>query len=141
MKYVHEDYMKTAVRISLLRKRIKMAVKVVKKKRLNFDSIAFRGMSGAMLGTPLALRLNKQIIMVRKSTRSTHSSFMIEGFKQSKQYLIVDDFVSNGNTVRAIMEKVRRISPKAKCIGILEVTKPSGPRFIGINSSHMKDIL
>ena len=138
-RYIHEDYMKTAVRINLLKKRIEMAMQILKKKKVCFDTIAFRGMSGAILGTSLALLLNKQIIMVRKSKQNTHSDYLVEGFRQSKKFLIVDDFVSSGNTAREIIRRVKQISPTAVCAGILEVTKQNRPRFT--DTAHLKDIL
>jgi hypothetical protein len=69
-----------------------------------FDAIAFRGMSGALIGPVLADRLDKKLIMVRKPTDGeSHSRMTVEGEKADR-YIIVDDFVSSGSTVRAIIQ-------------------------------------
>jgi len=47
----------------------------------DFDTIAFSGNSGSLMSFPLAHRLNKEIIVVRKSREieSAHSCLLIEG--------------------------------------------------------------
>src|ERR1035437_5312438 len=88
-----------------------------------FDAIAFRGMSGALVAPLLAHKLHKTLIMVRKgdgeSVRS-HSMRNIEGDDAAKRYLIVDDFLASGNTVRDIAREVRYFTGgKAECIGAM----------------------
>jgi adenine/guanine phosphoribosyltransferase-like PRPP-binding protein len=86
-----------------------------------FDSIAFRGMSGALIATPVSLALNKPLILIRKEEDVTHSSFKVEGNKACKRYVILDDFISSGETYKAIVTAVSIFAPKAKCIGLLSV--------------------
>jgi orotate phosphoribosyltransferase-like protein len=86
---------------------------------LSYDSVAFRGMSGTILGPSMALRLNKNMIMVRKKNAGSHSLKDVEGFSKSKKYIIVDDFIDSGKTVCEIITSIKKFSPKAKCIGIL----------------------
>lgn len=87
----------------------------------DFDSIAFRGMSGALIGPPVALRMNKDMIMVRKESDDTHSPFPVEGRSNINKYVILDDFASSGNTVRQIRKAIKTFQPKAKCLGYLSV--------------------
>jgi orotate phosphoribosyltransferase len=97
---------------------------------LIFDSIAFRGMSGALCAPTLAVRMKKNLIMVRKEGDKNHSGSLVEGFSNSKRYIIVDDFIDSGNTVCEIVKAVKKFSPKAKCIGIIAVNQS---KFISLS--------
>lgn len=98
---------------------IAYAVQALRRKR--FDSLAFRGMSGAIIAAPVAIALGKNLIMVRKPEETTHSDFPVEGNQSSKKYIIIDDFVSSGHTCKAIIEAVHEFAPQAKCLGALPV--------------------
>ena len=102
----------------------KMLVTVINQSRarltnVEFDTVAFRGNSGVLLGPPIASKLNKQMLLCRKSTESSHSDAIVEGFMCCKRYIIVDDFISSGNTVCEIIKAIKLVYPKAKCIGVL----------------------
>lgn len=90
-----------------------------------FDAIAFRGLSGALVTIPLAHILKKDIIVVRKpkDDEPHHSWRMVEGLEPSgKRIIIVDDFVSTGRTIKAILEEIKKISSPGnpcKFVGIL----------------------
>ena len=51
----------------------------IKESGIECDAIAFRGMSGALVGPMVALELGKEFIMVRKRNANSHSSYMVEG--------------------------------------------------------------
>lgn len=76
----------------------------------SFDAIAWRGLSGGSIAPVVAHFLNKHTIAVRKGENS-HSRAKFETsnhlytFGLSK-YVIVDDFVRSGETVRSIIEAV-----------------------------------
>lgn len=92
---------------------------------VKYDSVAFRGMSGAMIAPLLATKLNKNLIMVRKETEISHSCHLVEGFQKSKSYIIVDDFIESGKTVFDIYFKVQKFAPTAKFQGVLVVADGS----------------
>ena len=75
-----------------------------------FDVIAVQGVSGMSLGFPLALRLGKDIIVVRKRSDISHSDpETITGvIVRGKRCLFVDDFVSCGNTRRRVREAIEK---------------------------------
>lgn len=52
-------------------------------------------MSGALIAPIVALRMNKPIIMVRKSSEKSHSSRIVEGYKAASKYVILDDLICN----------------------------------------------
>ena len=103
-----------------LKRRIDLAKKVLR--TVEFDTLAFRGMSGAFLGPTLALRLNKSMILVRKEDDDSHSFHKVEGNKLASRYVIVDDFVCSGDTQKAIIDAVAKFAPDASFVGLLEVS-------------------
>jgi orotate phosphoribosyltransferase-like protein len=81
-----------------------------------FDSIACCGASGMMVVPQIAELLNKNIMLVRKNEKS-YSDFDIEGVAPFR-YIIVDDLICSGNTVRNIKNKIRNEYSRAICVGI-----------------------
>lgn len=106
------------------------AVEQIRKLReeLRFDAIAFRGSSGCALGYPVGAALEIPLIYVRKPEERSHGRPQ-EGFEGAvRTYIIVDDFISSGNTVRAIMETLQ----PAKCVGIVTYEYGSPERIFDI---------
>lgn len=109
-------------------------------KRYEFDAIAFRGMSGAMIAPPVAALMGKTLILVRKPGESTHSSDTVEGdVRYIKRYVILDDFVATGNTAREIQRAIQQYNPKAVCLGVLEAHELFAAQQLAerdLNTSH-----
>jgi adenine/guanine phosphoribosyltransferase-like PRPP-binding protein len=82
-----------------------------------FDSIACCGVSGLMVVPQIAELLNKNIILVRKKHEKCYSDFAIEGVKPFR-YIIVDDLICSGNTVRHIKRNIVSEYERSKCIGL-----------------------
>jgi len=99
--------------------RIDMAVRALRGHK--FDCIAFTGMSGMLIGPPVALRLGKTFLMVRKDAYASHSTLEVEGDYAAHRYIILDDFTESGNTIRRIREAIAVHSPDAKYVGFLGV--------------------
>ena len=103
----------------------KMAV-LVRWIRINherFDSLAFTGMSGAAIAFPLTLITDIPLTCVRKDHDGSHyqrrGGGSVEGHVQKGlRYLIVDDQVSSGRTIRHIMHAIAREVPGSRCVGI-----------------------
>ncbi len=90
---------------------------------LRIDAIAFRGMSGCLFAAPLAARMRKPMIMVRKMCKDcgsaqSHTCNLVEGDRNAITYVIVDDFIASGTTVRAIKEAITHWS-QATCVGVM----------------------
>lgn len=92
---------------------VRLVTKLIKDSGVQYDSIAFRGMSGALLCPILSLRLRKKMIMVRKGEK-THSGFKVEGVTEGSRYIIVDDLIVTGRTIDAIISSL----PESECVGI-----------------------
>jgi len=86
------------------------------KRKIPFDAIAFRGSSGAALAFPLSYFLKVPLIHVRKG-QSHYGGGSIEGTISSKRYIIVDDFVESGRTVKTIIREINR-EMNAKAVAI-----------------------
>lgn len=120
IKYDHAEYLNYLIPVPELRKSVDAVAYYVR--HLKFDTIAFRGMSGALIAPPLAMHLQKELLMVRVPRRNLpHSELKVEGNIGSRHYLIVDDMISSGVTAIAIQREIKKVAPKAKCIGIAEV--------------------
>lgn len=106
----------------------------------DFDALAFTGISGTMLGAPLALELNKTMLVVRKDVYS-HSPYVVEGDYAARRYIIVDDCVCTGATFKRIQEKISIAAPKAKCLGLMAAYNVLGSFQFPGGSSQLVDAL
>jgi adenine/guanine phosphoribosyltransferase-like PRPP-binding protein len=114
--------MRTYLTLNKLANKLELAERALRTCTDMFDTIAFRGMSGAFLGPALALRLKKQMILCRKPDDDSHSFIETEGYRYCKSYVIVDDFVSTCNTINKIGAAVFKfVGAAASCIGVLEI--------------------
>jgi hypothetical protein len=75
----------------------------------DFDAFAFRGNSGALLAAPLAVKMEKSLILVRKTKDTSHSGLLVEGDLGARRYIIVDDMICSGDTVRAIISGIHKV--------------------------------
>lgn len=89
-------------------------------KRIKFDAIAFRGVSGALVAPALAVAMSKNLFVVRKhKVESAHTEGFIEGDDRAQRYLIVDDVIESGRTIFEIRDAVEKFNPKNKLAGVL----------------------
>lgn len=83
----------------------------------SFDSIACCGVSGLMVVPQVAELLNKHIVIVRKKDEKRYSDFYIEGVSPFR-YVIIDDLICSGNTMKWIQNAIHEDNPKARCVGL-----------------------
>lgn len=115
---ITSEYLHDILDVHSLKRIISRTTTHLKPFAKDFQAIAFRGMSGAIVAPTVACRLNKEIIVVRKKGLNAHSSLIVEGSRNIKNYIIIDDFVCEGATVVSIQEEIKKFCPKAKCIGL-----------------------
>lgn len=99
--------------------RNKIIVKAVcnlRKMTDEFDSIACCGVSGLMVVPQIAELLNKNIVVVRKTDTKSYSDFIIEGVAPFR-YIIIDDLICSGATIRYINNIIKEEYPRANCVG------------------------
>lgn len=81
-----------------------------------YDSIACCGTSGLMVVPQIAELLKKNIIIVRKQ-KDGYSDFMVEG-APTNLYIIIDDLICSGETVKHIIKNISSETPRSKCVGV-----------------------
>lgn len=85
-----------------------------------FDAIAFTGSSGAAVAYPLSFLLKVPLIHIRKKDGNHYGGGKIEGTISSQRYLIVDDFINTGKTIKRIEQTIREeLGKSAKPVAIL----------------------
>lgn len=95
------------------------------KKSLGFDTIAFTGMSGAAMAFMLSHWMDVPLLCVRKRSDSSHyvNSFpprYLEGNAlDARKYLIVDDFIASGASVKYMIDTIKEQNYRAECVGML----------------------
>lgn len=102
------------------RNRNKIIIKAVcdlRKISDQFDSIACCGVSGLMVVPQIAELLDKHIVVIRKENDQCYSNFPMEGVPPFR-YVIVDDLVCSGGTIKSIINTIHEDTPKARCIGV-----------------------
>lgn len=84
--------------------------KALRERREEFDSIAVRGMSGALIGSIVSVRLKKPLVVVRKPGEEAHGcGLAVNAGNVGKRVLFLDDFVSTGRTKRAVIEVIEKL--------------------------------
>jgi adenine/guanine phosphoribosyltransferase-like PRPP-binding protein len=90
--------------------------------KLKFDAIAVRGLSGVSFGSIIADRLDCDLVVVRKEEdmqlHTSHANRQVEGPTGEFSYVIIDDFVASGGTLRQIRDRMWYSRPNAKCVGV-----------------------
>lgn len=117
---IKTNYLNSVYEPERFKETVKSTVKRIRqfiKKNGRFDAIAFTGTSGAALAYIVANKLNVGLICVRKGDNS-HYRGKVEGMRNANQYIIIDDFIDSGKTIKTIIGSVKKFSPGAKCLGI-----------------------
>lgn len=118
-QYHGAAYLKLFTNPEFLSQRIDLAAKALK--RHKFDAIAFMGISGTLIGPPVAIKLGKPFLLVRKPGHDSHSQWMVEGDYAAKSYIILDEFSETGKTKKLIRNSIEAVMPSAKYKGFLGV--------------------
>ena len=82
-----------------------------------FDSIAVMGISGEIVGIPVALALGKPIVIIRKEGIQSHSYGLpiVNVRNVGKRCLFIDDFIAGGKTIRRVISVIED-GTKAKVV-------------------------
>jgi orotate phosphoribosyltransferase len=126
---ISSPYLKEPLSGQQLSGLVERAVKLLEKNNAQFDSIAVRGVSGLLFGPALAARMGKNIIVVRKDAEMSphgHSGCRVEGDIETKAYIVADDLICSGDTIREVIKQIYAWQSKYKkgriigeCVGVL----------------------
>ncbi len=91
--------------------------------RIKYHAIAVSGCSGTLVAGAFAVALQKQIILVRKTIMGTHAHSLVECTASMRgraafRYIIIDDFIDTGGTIRRIRKQVEKELPKGRLVGV-----------------------
>lgn len=126
MRVYHSAYHDVTYNPRKLKERIDRVAKALLKLRKNevsFNAIAFRGSSGASVAYAVSAKTGIPLAYVRKERN--HNGDKVEGTDNNvRNYIILDDFISSGDTVRLI---AKAMTSKAEDLWYLDQ-----PRCVGI---------
>jgi hypothetical protein len=123
------SYLESVLIPSQRKKTISRIVSHLKPRLAEFDAIAVCGVSGLLVGPSISDKLGKPLIVVRKmDDSSTHSALKVEGSLLGR-YLILDDLICSGNTVRHMVDAIRVHNEFAVCVGIYTFAEYVYPIF------------
>jgi len=83
--------------------------------KFEFDTIVCCGISGIVFGLPLARKMGRKIVIVRKDGDGTHSTNRVESdcfANEVGNYIIVDDLIDSGATLERILKEMKEHSGK-----------------------------
>lgn len=115
------SWLKNVVTARGLMKIRRWILPAIKKAAPNSVCIAVSGVSGAVVGGMLAPSTGLDLFIARKPNDGTHGNVNGESANRLGvpiDYVIVDDLICSGDTVRRIIESVDGIHPGSKCSGI-----------------------
>src|SRR5574338_31447 len=135
-RHVHQvktDYLQDVFNISNFAEMIDRLIPSAQqmRKEIGFDTIAFQGISGASAAYILSKELYVPLICIRKEEDKSHyarDNGLFEGSLDAKRYIIVDDFICSGHTVRRIENIIHeKLKGEAKCVGYLMYSSSRDP--------------
>jgi adenine/guanine phosphoribosyltransferase-like PRPP-binding protein len=123
---IKSDYLGTIYEVNQFSRLVKKFATALKKFKTKnpFDAIAFTGTSGAAIAYPISALLKIPLICVRKGTNN-HYKRPIEGCITADRYVIVDDFISMGSTMKKITRAIKKEMPRALPVAIFLYTSGS----------------
>ena len=101
-------------------RRAKRMAKLIDRTGVYFEAIAFCGLSGSVISPLIAKRHECYLIGVRKKSDECHSDFVVEApyeLSHGSEYIIVDDQIDTGNTIKRIIHSIRRNARNEKSNG------------------------
>lgn len=98
-RFSHCSHIENVIRHEYVTGVINKIIELLREYQIDFDTIAHRGISGAMIAPVIAYLMNKEQIVVRKNQgNGTASSRWVEGYVHAKKFIVIDDLVSSGRS-------------------------------------------
>lgn len=73
-------------------------------KILGFKQIVCTGISGQSIAWPVGYVTEIPVAVVRRRGERQHHGYAAENFTRNRKYIILDDFVSSGDTVKHVLK-------------------------------------
>jgi hypothetical protein len=88
-----------------------------KLKEVEFDAFAVSGNSGTLMGGAMSAAMKKKMILVRKPSDNSHSSYTVEGDESILRFVFLDDQIATGATRTRVVTTVKAWLPKVEFVG------------------------
>ena len=75
---------------------------------INFDTIVVTGISGMLIAPHLALKMKKNLFIIRKEKDNTHSCSNYVGCL-GKNWIFLDDHITTGSTLNRVYYEIEKI--------------------------------
>lgn len=117
----HAHYLLPLLNGQSATKNVDRFVKLIKDSKVDFKYIVVRGLSGVLMGTLVAAKMEKSLAIIRKTTEGSHG-FSVEagggnwGETMKGNFIIIDDLIDSGATIHAILTEMKEYN--ILCSGI-----------------------
>lgn len=97
-----------------------------------FDTIVVTGLSGTLIGLPVAIALDVNLAVARQIP-GDHSSRMVEG-RIGERWVFLDDLICSGDTLTRVATQIAGVAPESVLVGACcyyELDSSMGPWISG----------
>jgi orotate phosphoribosyltransferase-like protein len=101
----------------LRKKTISNCLEILQLHTKSFNTIAVSGYSQCLIGIPVADKLNKNIVVIRKGGEERASLNLVEGYIKGN-FIIIDDLICTGATLKRIIKRMSTTFSTSKCHAI-----------------------
>lgn len=115
----HSSYLANVMDRTIRKQKIESGVKLLKVRKFKAAAIVASGISGAIIGDAIAGLLDRKFAIVRKAKENNHGRPVEATEYINGKYVIVDDCIDTGATVKHIIERMAENQAGSKCVGII----------------------
>jgi orotate phosphoribosyltransferase-like protein len=121
----HAEYLRFFYNPARRKKRVKTVSEFLENKLTELGvskkevTVVGTGISGLAASLLVSDKLDMNLATVRKPTDSNHSYREIEATKKVGKYFIVDDFISTGDTVKMVVNNMKKKWSDSECLGFI----------------------
>ena len=109
---VYYDILKS----NIIKRKLSKIAKFIKSNFPSPITVVGMGLSGTLVATFIASKINCNLCIIRKSTDTdNHSSRRFEAGEEFSEYIIVDDCISTGKTV----DRIKDVLVGKECLGVV----------------------
>lgn len=105
----HSGYLSSIFQKTKRKKVVKKLENILNKYTLPYDGFVVTGVSGITMGSIMANLLNKELVVVRKTTQNCHADYKVENAKPKGKYIFLDDCISTGKTFDRVFKAMKKV--------------------------------
>lgn len=107
-------------------------------KLLEFNQIVCTGISGQSIAWPVGYVTDIPVAVVRRKSERGHHGYKVENFSRYKRYIIIDDFICTGDTIRHMVQTINKeyADDGSQCVGVF-CYSPTGREFVTVDKTKL----